>query len=77
MAQIPPDAQRSDDGQWWWDGSQWQPVHGDASAQESPGIRLDWNEFPSLYRVTQHVNDFDGYLQELGIDPQTIKTDEG
>jgi hypothetical protein len=26
MAQIPPDAQRSDDGQWWWDGSQWQPV---------------------------------------------------
>jgi hypothetical protein len=30
MAQIPPDAQRSDDGQWWWDGSQWQPV-GDQS----------------------------------------------
>ena len=32
MAQIPPDAQRSDDGQWWWDGSQWQPVgvQGDA-----------------------------------------------
>jgi hypothetical protein len=32
MAQIPPDAQRSDDGQWWWDGAQWQPVgdQGDA-----------------------------------------------
>jgi hypothetical protein len=25
-AQIPADATRSDDGQWWWDGSQWQPV---------------------------------------------------
>ena len=34
MAQIPPDAQRSDDGQWWWDGAQWQPVgdQGDAGA---------------------------------------------
>ncbi len=45
MAQIPPDAQRSDDGQWWWDGAQWQPV-GDqggagaaaaASAAAQPG----------------------------------------
>jgi hypothetical protein len=26
MTQIPADAARSDDGQWWWDGSQWQPV---------------------------------------------------
>jgi hypothetical protein len=26
MTQIPPDAQRSEDGQWWWDGSDWQPV---------------------------------------------------
>jgi hypothetical protein len=26
MIQIPSDAQRSEDGQWWWDGSQWQPV---------------------------------------------------
>ncbi len=26
MSQMPADAQRSDDGQWWWDGSQWQPV---------------------------------------------------
>ena len=26
MTDIPADAPRSDDGQWWWDGSQWQPV---------------------------------------------------
>lgn len=32
MAQIPADAQRSDDGQWWWDGSQWQPVGDQAGA---------------------------------------------
>ena len=26
MAQVPAGAQLSDDGQWWWDGTQWQPV---------------------------------------------------
>jgi hypothetical protein len=26
MTDIPTGAQRSDDGQWWWDGAQWQPV---------------------------------------------------
>lgn len=26
MTDIPADAPRSEDGQWWWDGSQWQPV---------------------------------------------------
>jgi hypothetical protein len=32
MADIPQDAPRSDDGQWWWDGAQWQAV-GDAGQQ--------------------------------------------
>ena len=38
MTTIPPDAPRSEDGQWWWDGAQWQPVAGqasDASATQS------------------------------------------
>jgi hypothetical protein len=26
MSQMPADAPRSEDGQWWWDGSTWQPV---------------------------------------------------
>jgi hypothetical protein len=26
MTQVPSGAQLSDDGQWWWDGTQWQPV---------------------------------------------------
>jgi hypothetical protein len=26
MSQMPADAPRSEDGQWWWDGSNWQPV---------------------------------------------------
>jgi hypothetical protein len=28
MTEVPADAQRSDDGQWWWDGTTWQPVAG-------------------------------------------------
>jgi hypothetical protein len=30
MTQMPTGAPLSDDGQWWWDGSQWQPVEGAA-----------------------------------------------
>jgi hypothetical protein len=26
MTTMPADAPRSEDGQWWWDGTQWQPV---------------------------------------------------
>jgi hypothetical protein len=37
MTQVPTGAQLSDDGQWWWDGNQWQPVPdaGAAPAQAS------------------------------------------
>ena len=31
MSDIPEGAQRSEDGQWWWDGAQWQPVSGQQS----------------------------------------------
>jgi hypothetical protein len=32
MTVMPADAPRSEDGQWWWDGAQWQPVTQDAGA---------------------------------------------
>ena len=32
MTQMPPDAQKSPDGNYWWDGSDWQPVQGAAAA---------------------------------------------
>jgi hypothetical protein len=31
VSQIPPDAPRSEDGQWWWDGATWQPVDAPAA----------------------------------------------
>ena len=32
MTNVPDGAQLSDDGQWWWDGQNWQPVAGDGGA---------------------------------------------
>ncbi len=55
MTQIPQDAPRSEDGQWWWDGANWQPVTdggqgGSAqtqtqtlSPQEAANIEIDDN----------------------------------
>ena len=55
MADIPHDAPRSDDGQWWWDGTNWQPVDGGQgggvataqasglTAQEVASIEIDDN----------------------------------
>ena len=39
MTDMPVNAPRSDDGHWWWDGSQWQPVSGHPSdaAQQTQG----------------------------------------
>jgi hypothetical protein len=38
MTDMPADAPRSEDGRWWWDGSQWQPVtgHPAAAATDAP-----------------------------------------
>ena len=32
MSNVPDGAQRSEDGYWWWDGNQWQPVEGGQGA---------------------------------------------
>ena len=34
MTDIPQDAPRSDDGQWWWDGANWQPVSDAGGGQQ-------------------------------------------
>jgi hypothetical protein len=33
MAEVPEGAQLSDDGQWWWDGADWQPVPQEGGAE--------------------------------------------
>ncbi|HSH22480.1 MAG: hypothetical protein M3Q48_05600 [Actinomycetota bacterium] len=45
MTNVQDGAQLSDDGQWWWDGSQWQPVdgEGDGGARGTAGFDFDVN----------------------------------
>lgn len=35
MSNVPEGAQLSEDGQWWWDGDQWQAVEGAAGSTSS------------------------------------------
>lgn len=37
MCEIPADAIRSDDGHWWWDGANWQPV---ADSDQGSGVAV-------------------------------------
>jgi hypothetical protein len=41
MSHIPPGAQRSDDGYYWWDGNAWQPVNQTEAAAEGPSGPLE------------------------------------
>jgi hypothetical protein len=38
VADIPNDAPRSEDGQWWWDGTNWQPVGGGVATAQASGL---------------------------------------
>jgi hypothetical protein len=35
MSNVPDGAERSEDGFWWWDGNQWQPVEGEQGGGSS------------------------------------------
>jgi hypothetical protein len=82
MPDIPEGAQRSEDGNWWWDGSQWQPVHDQSTTdQGAPGTSsldtpVDWNLYPELVRATYYGKDIDAYLTDIGVDPSVITDDD-
>jgi hypothetical protein len=41
MAEVPEGAQLSDDGQWWWDGADWQPVSQEGGGAEAGGTERE------------------------------------
>jgi hypothetical protein len=49
---IPQDAPRSDDGQWWWDGTQWQPTTAVATPGSPPPV-AETGELPRMRRSEQ------------------------
>ena len=42
---MPEDAQLSDDGNYWWDGNEWQPVPGQSSDQPDEQKMEEATEF--------------------------------
>ena len=52
MTVIPQDAPRSDDGQWWWDGTQWQPTTAIATPDSPPPVE-ETGELPRIRRAEQ------------------------
>jgi hypothetical protein len=80
MSNVPEGAQLSEDGQWWWDGSQWQPVGGQSSDSSTGGTGssdapMDWSQFPEIARAIHYGNDVDAYLTDMGVDPSVITED--
>jgi hypothetical protein len=63
MTVMPPDAQVSEDGNWWWDGDDWQPVTpGEAEQpvadfafdQQGVLVSLDETDNPDNHVVLHH-----------------------
>lgn len=63
MTDIPADAPRSDDGQWWWDGTTWQPV-GHASSQRSTAAQAAGLD-PQLLEAAKRELQLDGDMEHI------------
>lgn len=72
MADIPNDAPRSEDGQWWWDGTNWQPVDDGhtGGVATSPASSLTPQEVASIEiddtRPNHRQELIDGAVNEAG-----------
>ena len=79
MAEIPEGAQRSEDGHYWWDGSQWQLVdQSQAAAVEGDDERVQARVAAglpgSLYDVSAEQRD--QYLTEATVSVETEESEE-
>ncbi len=80
MSNVPEGAQLSDDGQWWWDGNDWQPVQGsaDSSSSTAPaseaGIET-WPENPDEWTNEQKEMFFT--VTDQTTDPESLDADLG
>jgi hypothetical protein len=71
MTEVPEGAQLSDDGQWWWDGQDWQPVpQGDdrAAARVAQGMPASTDDLTDEHRAN--------HLGEPTVEVEAVDADE-
>ena len=71
MTDIPADAPHSDDGQWWWDGTAWQPV-GQAAGGASTTAQTDQASAAQEPSTSSGQLSDGGHVPE-GLDPQLVE----
>jgi len=87
MTAMPEGAQKSEDGNWWWDDSaqQWKPTEkqGQQQPQGQGGVQsggqqhqVDWTKYQALGPLFQAYS-IDEYLQQVNVDPQVLHTEAG
>jgi hypothetical protein len=74
MTEVPEGAQRSDDGQWWWDGQDWQPVPQDNAAGGQEAARVAQGMPAALTDLTDDHRS--GFLGEPTIEVETVEENE-
>lgn len=85
MTEVPEGAQLSDDGQWWWDGQDWQPVpqgdapQGDAQGDDAqgadrPAARVEQGMPAALTDLTDEHRQ--GFLGEPTVEEEALDADE-
>jgi hypothetical protein len=78
--------QLSEDGYWYWDGAEWQPVDGQPQYSEQPAeedssnpderqIAFDPGDFPTLMLYAQYSS-IDELATHLGLDVATLQSDD-
>lgn len=71
VAEIPEGAQLSDDGQWWWDGQDWQPVPQEddrAAARTEQGMPAALTDLTDEHRQ--------GFVGEPTVEEEALEAEE-
>jgi hypothetical protein len=72
MTEAPEGAQRSDDGQWWWDGQDWQPIS--QGGDDRTAARVEQGMPAALADLTDEHRQ--GFVGEPTIEEEALDADE-
>ena len=82
MTSIPADAPRSEDGNFWWDGQQWQPVSKEGGGDTSGGDSGDRAAARVAQGLPASLNDLtdehrQGHLGEPTVEVEAVDAEQG